>query len=121
MSKTTFGITPGRTPGRTLMAAMLLLTACAAEAVWEKPGGSPAIFDQDTAACFRGASIQAKMQIDKRGGSVAPQIELRAGAGRVRDLSASTREAISLEEKAIRGKLYSRCMHRLGYRLAKPE
>ena len=25
------------------------------------------------------------------------------------------------EEKAIRGKLYSRCMHRLGYRLAKPE
>ncbi len=107
--------------GITVIAGSLLLAACAQEAVWHKSGGTAAIFEQDSSTCFRGASIQAQMQIGKRGGGVAPQIELRTNVGRVRDTTASAREAISLEEKAIRGKLYSQCMHRLGYRLAKPE
>ncbi len=112
---------PKTTSAITLIAGALLLAACAQEAVWHKPGGTAAIFEQDSSTCFRGASIQAQIQAGKRGGGAAPQIELRPNVGRVRDLSASTREAISLEEKALRGKLYSQCMHRLGYRLSKPE
>ena len=85
----------------TTLAAVLVLTACAQEPVWNKAGGSPAMFEQVSSTCFR--------------------IELRSSAGRVRDSAGAARQAISLQEKAIRGKLYSQCMHRLGYRLKEPE
>lgn len=105
----------------TTLAAVLVLTACAQEPVWNKAGGSPAVFEQVSSTCFRGASIEARVEIEKRGVGAAPQIELRSSAGRVRDSAGAARQAISLQEKAIRGKLYSQCMHRLGYRLKKPE
>ncbi|MBC8239412.1 MAG: hypothetical protein H8E30_02945 [Alphaproteobacteria bacterium] len=98
--------------------ALLLLAACAREPVWSKPGGSAAIFEQDTTACFRGASIQAQDQAGGQG--AAPQIELRSSLGKVHDATGASGKATSLRENALRSKLYSQCMHRLGYRRTEP-
>ena len=93
-----------------------LLAGCAGAPVWRKAGGNEQIFQQDTTACFRGASIQAERKMAKRGGPSAPQIELRGSRGRIRDLNRASRKAASLEEISRRNRLYSECMHRLGYR-----
>ncbi len=93
-----------------------LLAGCAAKPVWDKTGGNTQTFQQDTTACFRGASIQAERQMAKRGATAAPQIELRGTQGRIRDTSRAARKAASLEEISRRNHLYSECMHRLGYR-----
>ncbi len=99
--------------------ALLLLAACAREPVWSKPGGSAASFEQDTTACFRGASIQAQEQAGGQG-AAAPQIELRASQGKVHDASGAAGKATSLRENALSSQLYSQCMHRLGYRRTEP-
>ncbi|MFP6770977.1 MAG: hypothetical protein VCE74_01315 [Alphaproteobacteria bacterium] len=98
------------------LAAMPLLAACADDPAWHKSGGNKEMFSLDTTACFRGASIQAQRQMATRGATAGPQIELRASGGRVRDAAGGARKAASLAEKALRGRLYSECMHRLGYR-----
>ncbi|MDP6872572.1 MAG: hypothetical protein QF521_03510 [Alphaproteobacteria bacterium] len=103
------------------LAAVLLLSACAREPAWHKPDGGMAAFGQDSSSCFRSASFQARVEIKQRGVGAAPQIEVRPSVGRVRDTSAAARLAISMQEKAIRSRLYSQCMHRLGYRPRQPE
>ncbi len=115
---------PGRNVGAVFFPALLsmaLLAGCAREPIWHKTGATKAIFEQDTTTCFRAASIQAEQQVDRRGVTTSPQIELRSSVGRIRDATGATREAVSLQEKALRSKLYSQCMQRLGYRLNKPE
>jgi hypothetical protein len=100
--------------------ALAMLAACAGEPAWRKEGGSKAIFEQDTTACFRGASNQARAQMGNRGAAVAPQIELRSSQGRIHDAAGASRKAASLQENARRSQLYSQCMQRLGYRRGKP-
>ena len=51
-----------------------------------------------------------------RGATAGPQIELRASRGRVHDAAGGARKAASLAENALRNRLYSECMQRLGYR-----
>lgn len=58
--------------------ALLLLVACAREPVWHKAGGGKAVFEQDSTACFRGASARAQAQLGNQGAAAAPQIELRS-------------------------------------------
>ena len=95
--------------------ALVLLAACAREPVWSKAGGSKADFDLDSTACFRAGSIQAKAQVGDRS-AAAPQIELRSSQAKVHDAAGASRKATSLEEQALRNRLYSQCMQRLGYR-----
>jgi hypothetical protein len=96
--------------------AIALLAACAAKPAWQKPGGNKQIYSQDTAACFRGASIRAERQMAKRGAATSPQIELRSSVGRVHDVAGAARKSARMEETARRNRIYSECMHRLGYR-----
>ena len=73
------------------------------------------IFEQDTSACLRAASIRAKRLMAKRGVVAAPKFSLRASQSRFRDAVGTSRTAASLGEDAMRNRLYSECMHRLGY------
>ena len=102
------------------LTALVLLSACAGEPVWTKQDGNMANFEQDTAACFRSASQQARAQALTARRGAAPQIELRTSQGRIHDSAGTSRTAASLEENAERSRLYSQCMHRLGYRRTKP-
>lgn len=95
----------------------LLLANCGGEPAWNKVGGNVATLELDTSACFRGAPSQAERQLGNRATTSAPQIELRGSQGRVHDTIETSRKAISLKENSLRNRLYSECMHRLGYRL----
>ena len=97
------------------LAAMPLLAACADNRAWHKPGGTSELFSRDTTACFRTASIQAQRQMATRA-AAGPQIELRPSQGRIHDTLGSARQAASSAENALRNRLYSECMQRLGYR-----
>ncbi len=104
-----------------MIVAALLLGACAQEPAWHKQDGSAAAFEKDTATCFRGASIQAQAQLaDQVAPPPPPQMELRLSQGRVEDTMRAPRKAASQQENALRSKLYSQCMQRLGYRPTKP-
>ncbi len=48
--------------------------------------------------------------------AAGPQIELRPSQGRIHDTAGSARQDASSAENALRNRLYSECMQRLGYR-----
>ena len=100
------------------MLGIFFVAACAQEPVWSKPSGNAEIFKQDSSAWYRGASQQAERQMANRGGATGSQIDVRTGQNRIRDTTQNAQSAHKLEENAKRNRLYSECMHRLGYRRA---
>jgi len=92
----------------------LAITGCASDPVWTKAGADEAQFEGDSTACFRSASVQAEQQA-RSGSASAPQIKVDRERGTVRNETKAARKSQSLEEKALRNKLYSQCMQRKGY------